>query len=162
MMVWKNRDQFLEYLDLVASEDDSHEFNMNYLSVANPLAGYIAEEKLRTKTIKSAISLTHNWEKATIIEDDDYKKDIFQCSKCSLRASVYSNNSYLAIIEKVHDFLPTYDVHNEFIMYSCEDLQKIRTENDLDSESKLPCVDCGLPDDFCSLMLMSKIVLPRM
>ena len=91
-------------------------------------------EKGRVFTIKQKISATHRWVKATSIDTKTKMRvECFWCERCNIRASAFDHISCLSIISKVKDNLPSYTTHNEYLMYTCEEVKimKSKTQNDI-------------------------------
>lgn len=107
------------------------------------------QEKGRVEVIKQNISVTHSWIPAKMLGgnlDSKFHIECFLCDKCGIRCSIFDHISCLSIISKVRDKLPSYTVHNQYLMYSCEEILKMREENNVGEPFERFCMDCGIPD----------------
>lgn len=116
---------------------------------------FILQEKARCETIKKLISSTHKWQIGTVMSGKKNKffKDAFICKDCGYIAGIYNHISIFSIIEKIRDNIPTYDIHNEYIVYSCSDVQDVKNGMKLTNETYVEnciCEDCFLPVNMCS------------
>jgi hypothetical protein len=109
-------------------------------------------ERGRTYVIKQHISSTHQWHKATSVDaKSGMRVECFWCEKCNIRASTFDHVACLSIISKVKDNFPSYTVHNEYLMYTCEQVRTFKSQH-----ADIQCVDCGIPEkaktDKCHMM----------
>jgi hypothetical protein len=97
------------------------------------------QERARVLTLKDVISATHKWSKVSELDSTGYQIEAFWCPTCGLRASAFEHTNAMSIISKVVDKLPTYTTHNQYLMFTCEQVQVLK------HSSLEYCGDCGVP-----------------
>ncbi len=145
--MFADRKQFLDYLENVCPDDIKHEYGLSSVEKPTFKDLYFIEEKVRCETIKALVSSDHDWQRGTITDERGFVRDIFQCDKCYLKASIFNYAGCLPIIRKINDGVPSYDAHNEYIMYSCDFIASYVRDN----PQTHFCDDCGMPGKLCSL-----------
>lgn len=138
-----SKEQFIEMIDALVPVE-IQESLQETISRLNPAEfGFIdlinLQEKARVLTIKKHISYTHTWHKAKVVDSSGCKSEVFLCLKCNSVASIFEHINTISIISKVKDELPTYTAHNEYLMYTCEEV----ADSDK-SENDYRCFDCGV------------------
>lgn len=99
-------------------------------------------EKGRVFTIKQKISGTHRWCKATCVDTvSNVREECYWCERCNVRASTFDHINCISIISKVRDNLPSYTVHNEYLMYTCEQVMTMKSH-----PNDIQCMYCGVPE----------------
>lgn len=99
------------------------------------------QERARVLTIKDKISSTHHWTQATSIDTNGYRVECFWCDVCNMRCSVFEHICCLSIISRVKDKLPTYTIHNQYLMRSCNEIKNLEKPG-----CERQCIDCGVPE----------------
>jgi hypothetical protein len=145
-----SREEFEELLDNMVPQEVADAMNRDSEYCEGVVDLLNLREKARVFTIKQNISITHRWHKATGLESAGNRTECYWCDKCNIRASIFEHINCLSIISKVRDGLPTYSVHNEYLMYTCEQILTMHTAHDM------RCLDCGVPSkgktDKCEMM----------
>lgn len=136
-----SHEDFLNYIDNLIPSDVDEELRKQLFQDKNQSWSELMnlQEQARNATIKQLISSTHCWTRAVCTDDMEHKTDIFWCDKCGIKASVFENIGCLSILRKVLDKLPTYTVHNQYLMYKCEEILAM-------TDGKKYCFECGIPE----------------
>lgn len=87
------------------------------------------QERGRVLTIKEQISKTHTWEETLCVDNERNQIECFWCVKCNIRCSIFEHIHTTSILSKVKDRLPTYTIHNGYLMMTCAQLQGLRDQN---------------------------------
>lgn len=144
--IYITEDEFIKYLDKLIPPHINNLFCEEAKKVDLVSQIGLLQEKARVLTIKEKLSKTHKWEKATVVESfSKSRKEIFWCQRCHIKCSNFEYMKYLPLIAKVNDNLPTYTVHNTYLMFSCDEAVKLQI-----GENKF-CIDCGIHNDGLTL-----------
>ncbi len=136
-----SEDEFLDVIDNLIPSDvqmllkDEEESCENLLDLVN------VQEKARVLTIKHKISSTHKWSKAKCLDSGGHSSELYWCDVCNIRCSVFDFIKCLSIIGKVKDNLPTYTVHNQYLMLTCNEVLNL-----VHPGKDMRCFDCGMPE----------------
>jgi len=145
-----SQNDFIDVIDnLIPAEvqmllKDEEECCESFIDLVN------VQEKARVLTIKHRISSTHKWSKATCSDSEGHRSELYWCDICNMKCSAFDHINCLSIISKVKDNLPTYTVHNEYLMLTCNEVMNL-----VHPGKDMRCFDCGMPEKgkskYCSL-----------
>jgi len=136
-----NHDEFIDYIDnlipskieiMLKEEMESCDSIFDLINV---------QERARNLTIKHILSSSHFWMKASCADSTGYRSEIYWCDKCNIRCSAFEHVNHLSIISKVKDNLPTYTIHNKYLMFTCNEVLNMVTPGNDKS-----CFTCGIPE----------------
>lgn len=137
-----SQEEFIDYIDnLIPSEvEDSlkHETERceHFMDLVN------VQEKARVLTIKHKLSSTHSWTKAQCVDSKGHRSEVYWCGNCNIRCSIFDHINCLSIISKVTNDLPSYTVHNAYLMLTCNEVL-----NMVHPGCEKQCFDCGIPEN---------------
>jgi len=137
-----SQDAFIDIIDnMIPSEiqmslKDEEENCESIIDLVN------VQEKARVLTIKHKLSSTHRWVKATCMDSNGHRSESYWCDVCNLRCSAFDHINCLSIISKVNNYLPSYTVHNKYLMLTCNQVM-----NMIHPGKELRCFDCGMPEN---------------
>lgn len=134
--------EFEDYIDNLVPEELQNEAYKALGKEASFIDIVNMQERLRVHTIKNLISSTHNWDKCLVSHDDGLMEECFWCNDCNVKCSVFEHINCLSIISRVKDKLPTYTKHNQFLMFTCDQLRNFETPTDYGKH----CYQCGVPE----------------
>lgn len=136
------QDTFIAFIDNMVSSEINAMLQDEIDNCVSMIDLINVQEKARVLTIKHRISSTHTWFKASCVDSKGHRSVIFWCDKCNMRCSEFEHINCLSIISKVKDNLPTYTVHNQYLMYTCDQLlNKVHPGKDM------RCFECGIPEN---------------
>ena len=148
--MYTDRKEFIHYLDNSIPEEIAKKYSTEHLDNPTYIEFSRSEEKSRCETIQLLISSTHSWHQIQIRNPDGFEIDALFCGKCYYRASIFNYISHLELIEKIHNNLPTYDIHSEYLMYTCDEVIDLKEKLSKEPHQKPPCNLCFLPAALCS------------
>jgi hypothetical protein len=138
-----SQDEFIDYIDNMIPSEVQEALKSETESCVQWLDLVHVQEKARVLTIKHKLSSTHKWTKAQVVDSNGHRSEVFWCGVCNIRCSVFDHINCLAIISKVTNNLPSYTVHNAYLMHTCNEvMNKIRPGYEDRS-----CFDCGMPEN---------------
>lgn len=134
-------DEFTDFIDSLVPDEIRDSVHQQADQMESFLDLVNLQEKVRNYVIKEHISSTHKWHRATCTNSKSHKEIVYWCQDCGIRCSQFENITCLTVIGKVKDDLPTYTVHNQYLMLTCNEVQELMKR----SEKMTQCFDCGLP-----------------
>lgn len=136
-----SRDEFIDYIDNMIPSEIEESLKDETASCEHFIDLVNVQEKARVLTIKHRLSSTHHWMKAQCVDSKGHRFEMYWCDKCNLKCSAFDHINCLSIISKVKDNLPSYTVHNEYLMLTCNEVL-----NMVHPGREKVCFDCGIPE----------------